>query len=111
MSYSVTVRPDVARVGNGTRRRAGLTFSLRPTYLMVLPPEVVADPFLEVEELPVEASPAVMPDPEPEPETVEALGEPLPDPEPESEPEPEPAAAPPPPRPARGRRTPRKARR
>jgi hypothetical protein len=102
MRYSVTVRPDVARVGNGTRRRAGLTFSLRPTYLMVLPPEVVADPFLEVEELPVEA-PA--PEPEPEPETAEALGEPLPDPEPE----PEPPAAPP--RPARGRRTARKARR
>lgn len=100
MRYSVTVRPDVARVGNGTRRRAGLTFSLRPTYLMVLPPEVVADPFLEVEELPVEAPP-----PEPEPETAEALGEPLPDPEPE----PEPPAAPP--RPARGRRTARKARR
>ncbi len=107
MSYSVTVRPDVARVGNGTRRRAGLTFSLRPTYLMVLPAEVVADPFLEVKELPVEASPAVTPDPEPEPETVEALGEPLPEPDPD----PEPAAAPPPPRPARGRRTPRKARR
>lgn len=104
MRYSVTVRPDVARVGNGTRRRAGLTFSLRPTYLMVLPPEVVADPFLEVEELPVSA---IAPDPEPEPETAEALGEPLPDPEPE----PEPPAAPPPPRPARGKRTARKARR
>ncbi len=108
MRYSVTVRPDVARVGNGTRRRAGLTFSMRPTYLMVLPPEVVADPFLEVEELPVEELPmeAPPPEPEPEPETAEALGEPLPDPDPE----PEPASAPPP-RPARGRRTARKARR
>ena len=104
MRYSVTVRPDVARVGNGTRRRAGLTFSMRPTYLMVLPPEVVADPFLDVEELVLETAP---PDPEPEPETAEALGEPLPDPEPE----PEPPAAPPPPRPARGKRTARKARR
>jgi len=99
MSYSVTVRPDVARVGNGTRRRAGLTFSLRPTYLMVLPPEVVADPFLEIQELAPPVAPA---DPEPEVETAEDLGEPL------AGDDPEPA---PPPKPARGSRLRRKARR
>lgn len=101
MRYAVTVRPEIARIGDGTRRRAGLTFSRQPVLLMVLPPEVAADPYLEVVEL---AEPAHTPAPvlEPTPE---------PEPMPEQVPGPDPEPAPAPPTPPRGRRTPRKARR
>ncbi|HNU81941.1 MAG TPA: hypothetical protein PKO05_00730 [Thermoanaerobaculia bacterium] len=95
----MTVRPDVARVGNGTRRRAGLTFSLQPTYLMVVPPEVSCDPFLEI----VEIAP---PPPAEEPDLpVEALPAEL-----AADEEPPPPAPAPAPSPKRGRGRPRKAR-
>ncbi len=51
---SVRVSAEVARRGrdgSGTRRRAGLVFSRRPTFLERVPDEVRRDPHLEVREV------------------------------------------------------------
>jgi len=52
--YEIRVSAEVARRGrdgSGSRRRAGLVFSRRPTFLDVVPKEVREDPHLEVREI------------------------------------------------------------
>lgn len=59
MKYEITVSPEVAALGDGTRRRHVtlgkkrklLTFSARPTTLDELPPEIADDPHLRVRKI------------------------------------------------------------
>lgn len=48
MPFLVQVSPEVACVGDGTRRRGGLVFSSTPRLVMDLTPEIVADAMLVI---------------------------------------------------------------